>query len=83
MSDKLRFYPEEKTDALAAFLGVPPGSIRVWSDNSLTVDGIDGEYWVTSWPREYGRIVGKSNGYIITISSVLPSKKELIINGKE
>ncbi|OME55416.1 hypothetical protein BSK59_13135 [Paenibacillus odorifer] len=62
----IRFYSEEKLDAIMEFLKVEIEDVHVWSDNSITIGDNDiTEYYVTKGKRKYSELQGRINGFNI------------------
>lgn len=62
----LKAYPEEKINALAAFLGEDPGRLQVWSDDSVTIQGnYKTEYYASRRMLQHRQHIGKQSGFNI------------------
>ncbi|SFM25501.1 hypothetical protein SAMN03159341_12270 [Paenibacillus sp. 1_12] len=72
----MRFFPNEKLEALATFATVDLTSIRVWSDNSMTIGSSDWiEYYVTKRKRTNGHLLGRQDGFYIYVNHIeIPGK---------
>jgi hypothetical protein len=72
----MKFYPNEKLEALASFAKVDLAYIHVWSDNSLTIGCADWiEYYVTKRKRTKGHLLGRRDGFFIYVNQIeIPRK---------